>query len=112
MRTGHCSTNTPTNRCTTSSPTFEGCAERAPMTNRFTRAALATAAAAALGAAATAQGLDPATLLNPSPDSWPTYHGDYTGMRHSRLTEITPANVAQLTLAWAFQTGQSASIKS
>jgi alcohol dehydrogenase (cytochrome c) len=45
-------------------------------------------------------------------DSWPTYHGDYSGQRHSPLTQITPANVSQMTLAWAFQTGQSASIKS
>ena len=58
-----------------------------------------------------AQGLDPATLLKPAADSWPTYHGDYTGQRHSRLTQITPANVHQLTLAWAFQTGQTGQIK-
>jgi alcohol dehydrogenase (cytochrome c) len=44
-------------------------------------------------------------------DSWPTYHGDHTGQRHSRLTQITPANVHQMTLAWAFATGQTASIK-
>jgi alcohol dehydrogenase (cytochrome c) len=61
---------------------------------------------------AIAQGLDPAALLKPSADSWPTYHGDYSGQRHSRLTEITPANVHQLTLAWAFQTGQTQQIKS
>ena len=56
-------------------------------------------------------GLDPSALLEPSADSWPTYHGDYTGRRHSRLTQITPANVNQLTLAWAFQTGQTQQIK-
>ena len=39
------------------------------------------------------QGLDPATLLKPPADSWPTYHGDYSGQRHSRLTQITPDNV-------------------
>ena len=54
---------------------------------------LALALAVALGALVTAQ------------DNWPTYHGDYTGQRHSRLSQITPANVHQLTLAWAFQTG-------
>ena len=54
------------------------------------------------------QGLDPATLLKPPADSWPTYHGDYSGQRHSRLTQITPDNVHQLTLAWAFQTGPDA----
>jgi alcohol dehydrogenase (cytochrome c) len=45
-------------------------------------------------------------------DSWPTYHGDYSGQRHSRLSEITPGNVHQLTLAWTFQTGQNQQIKS
>jgi len=58
-----------------------------------------------------AQGLDPATLLNPPADSWPTYHGDYTGRRHSKLTQITPDNVHQLTVAWTFQTGAGAGIK-
>jgi alcohol dehydrogenase (cytochrome c) len=64
------------------------------------------------GAARGAQGLDPAMLLEPPVDSWPTYHGDYSGRRHSGLTQITPANVNQLTLAWAFQTGQNQPIKS
>jgi alcohol dehydrogenase (cytochrome c) len=60
---------------------------------------------------AAAQSVDPALLLKPTADSWPTYHGDYSGQHHSRLTQITPANVAQLTLAWAFQTNQTQSIK-
>src|SRR3954452_1973913 len=59
-----------------------------------------------------AQGLDPATIAAPAADSWPSYHGDYTGKRHSPLTQITPQNVSALGLAWAFQTGQTASIKS
>lgn len=59
-----------------------------------------------------AQGLDPATIANPPADSWPTYHGDYSGKRHSPLTQITPENVSSLTLAWAFQTGQEATLKS
>jgi alcohol dehydrogenase (cytochrome c) len=59
-----------------------------------------------------AQGLDPATLLKPTSDSWPLYHGDYSGQRHSHLSQITPANVRELTLAWAFQTGQATQIKS
>ena len=71
-----------------------------------------TGAPAAAAAATAGWGLDPATLLNPPADSWPTYHGDYTGQRHSRLTQITTANVHQLTLAWTFQTGQPAGIKS
>src|SRR5258708_1882051 len=59
-----------------------------------------------------AQGLDPAALSKPTSDSWPIYHGDYSGRRHSQLSQITPANVGELTLAWAFQTGQAAQIKS
>ena len=69
------------------------------------------AAAVACCALVAAQGLDPAALLNPPSDSWPTYHGDYSGRRHSRLKQITPENVHQLTLAWAFQTGQPGEIK-
>src|SRR5947209_20542943 len=57
-----------------------------------------------------AQGLDPTTLLQPTPDSWPLYHGDYSGQRHSHLTQITPANVNSLTLASAFQCGQGLEI--
>ena len=58
-----------------------------------------------------AQDVDPNLLLKPTPDSWPTYHGDYSGQHHSALKAITPANVKQLTLAWAFQTGQTQQIK-
>ena len=54
----------------------------------------------AIGAVVAAQG------------EWPTYHGDYSGRHHSALAQITPANVHQLTLAWAFQTGQTQQIKS
>jgi len=64
------------------------------------------------GAVVTAQSVDPAILLKPPIDSWPTYHGDYSGQRHSKLSAITPDNVHQLTLAWAFQTNQSQQIKS
>ena len=72
-----------------------------------------SAAAFVLAAAVTAaaQSVDPSALLKPPADSWPTYHGDYSGQHHSRLTQITPANVGQLTLAWAFQTGQTQQIK-
>src|ERR1700730_15401023 len=59
-----------------------------------------------------AQGLDPAALLQPPAGRWPTYHGDYSGQRHSRLTQITPDNVRLPTLAWTFQTGQTQQIKS
>jgi len=58
------------------------------------------------------QSLDPAELLHPTVDSWPSYHGDYSGRRHTHLTQITPQNVGNLSLAWAFQTDQTAQIKS
>jgi len=50
-----------------------------------------------------AQDLDPATLLQPRPDSWPTYNGDYSGKRFSSLRQINKSNVEMLTVAWAFQ---------
>ena len=40
------------------------------------------------------------------PGSWLNYSGDYGGQRHSPLTQVTPANVNQLSTQWAFQTGQ------
>jgi len=78
---------------------------------------LALAAAALLLGTATprvadAQDLESAQLLHPTVDSWPLYHGDYSGRRHSSLTQITPENVQNLGLAWAFQTDQPATIKS
>ena len=76
---------------------------------------LAAAAALALTAeqrTLIAQNLESDQILHPSPDSWPLYHGDYSGRRHSSLKQITPLNVGALGLAWAFQTNQSAQIKS
>ena len=46
-------------------------------------------------------GLDPADLLKPLADSWPSYSGDYTGRRYSALTQVNQSNVKQLTLAFA-----------
>ena len=68
--------------------------------------------AIACSSVTTAQQVDAAVLLNPPPDSWPAYHGDYSGRRHSHLDQISPANVKDLSLAWAFQTNQGAEIKS
>ena len=78
--------------------------------------AFAVAAAAALGGAAdlslraqqtpasppiTAQDLRDG-LKNPA--RWLTFSGDYTGQRHSPLTQLTPQNVAGLAPQWMFQT--------
>ena len=76
---------------------------------RFAAAALASFV---LSGVLPAQGLEPDTLLNPPADSWPGYHGDYSGRRHSPLTQITPENVQFLGLAWAFQTGTGGTLKS
>src|SRR5579859_3874063 len=59
-----------------------------------------------------AQAPDDPMLLRPPVDSWPGYHGDYSGRRHSSLTQITPQNVKSLTLAWSFQTNQTIPLKS
>jgi alcohol dehydrogenase (cytochrome c) len=40
-------------------------------------------------------------LRNPS--RWLMYSGDYTGRRHSPLTQVTPGNVGRLAAQWAFQ---------
>jgi alcohol dehydrogenase (cytochrome c) len=58
-----------------------------------------------------AQGTTPDMLLKPPKDSWPAYHGDFSGKRHSPLTQINPQNVGSLSLAWAFQTGAATQIK-
>jgi alcohol dehydrogenase (cytochrome c) len=40
-------------------------------------------------------------------DSWPTYHGDYSGRRYSSLTQITADNVRNLQLAWVYRLNTS-----
>ena len=45
-------------------------------------------------------GLDPAALLKPLAETWPTYSGDYTGRRYSALTQVNQTTVKNLTLAW------------
>ena len=66
-----------------------------------------------VAAVATQSGLDPAKLLTPGSDSWPTYNGDYSGRRYSALTHINETNVKALSLAWIRQlTGPVLTIKS
>ena len=47
--------------------------------------------------------LDPAKLLKPGTDSWPSYNGDYTGRRFSTLNKINASNINALSLAWMFR---------
>ena len=53
----------------------------------------------------------PDRLLNSAkePQNWLTYGGDYFSNRYSTLTQITPANVKSLGLAWAYQSPTSGS---
>src|SRR6185437_3285948 len=43
----------------------------------------------------------------PTPVEWPAYGGDARGSRLSPLTDITPANVATLMVAWRYSTGEA-----
>jgi alcohol dehydrogenase (cytochrome c) len=52
------------------------------------------------GALPAQQALDPAKLLEPATDAWPTYAGDYSQRRYSALAQIDTTNVRSLTLAW------------
>lgn len=45
-------------------------------------------------------GLNPALLLKPATNAWPSYAGDYTSRRYSSLTQLNQTNVHNLTLAW------------
>ena len=74
------------------------------------RRLLAAAAVTALVALATLQtsaqtrvGYE--RLLNAAkePENWLIYGGDYSSNRHSGLTQLTPANVKNLNLTWAYQ---------
>src|SRR4029077_12796691 len=80
--------------------------------NFLRKALLTLVCALAFSMWTVAQGADEKTLLHPPADSWPGYHGDYSGRRHSSLQQITPENVKNLSLAWAFQTNQTSLIKS
>lgn len=46
-----------------------------------------------------------------SRQEWPVYGGDYTNQRLSPLTQINTDNVKNLSLAWEFKTGVSASFQ-
>src|SRR5262245_32458400 len=61
----------------------------------------------AVGIALAAQSISNKDLLDglANPARWLTYSGDYSGRRHSPLTQITAANASQLAAQWTFQTG-------
>jgi alcohol dehydrogenase (cytochrome c) len=43
------------------------------------------------------------TRANDNPGEWLSYSGSLEGWRYSSLSEVTPANVSQLRLLWAYQ---------
>jgi alcohol dehydrogenase (cytochrome c) len=59
-------------------------------------------------AIALALGIGPIALAGQTPtDTWPTYHGDFSGRRYSALKQIDTANVKNLTLAWVYRLNTS-----
>ena len=48
---------------------------------------------------------------SPVAANWPSYNGDYTGRRYSRLDQITPANVSQLRAQWVFHAPNSGKLE-
>ena len=51
-----------------------------------------------------AQMLNPAALLKLPTNTWPTYNGDYSGRRHSPLSQIDASNIGSLAIAWMYRT--------
>ena len=45
------------------------------------------------------------TKLSADPKNWAQQSGNYAGTRHSKLNQITTANVGSLKVAWTFSTG-------
>ena len=81
------------------------------VTKLVTMTALAAlAGTAGLNAQEPGAGPTSAQLMEGFTDSsrWPTFSGDYSGRRHSPLTQITPENVGSLTPQWTFQSGTMA----
>ena len=60
--------------------------------------------AAPMRAQSGAAAIAPADLLAglTKPERWVTFSGDYSGQRHSPLTQISPSNVGELKEQWAF----------
>lgn len=50
-------------------------------------------------------------LVKPAGNNWPSYNGDYSGKRYSRLSSINKKNVAQLRPAWVFHPGNTSMLE-
>ena len=73
-----------------------------------TRLITASFVAIPIALAGQGQGIDPAQLLKPLADQWPTHNGDYSGKRYSALKQIDQTTVKNLTLAWVAQLNEGA----
>jgi len=77
----------------------------------MTQKARIVLSAPAVSAATAAGGLRPGITSRDLPDGlanpskYLTCSGDYTGLRFTPLTQITPANAGQLAPQWTFQSG-------
>jgi alcohol dehydrogenase (cytochrome c) len=74
----------------------------------FLRAQALGHEAASASRAPSVVNVEPRRILDADahPNQWLTYAGNYRGHRHSRLSQITRANVAELGLAWVSQLRQ------
>ncbi len=45
----------------------------------------------------------PAQLFQRSPDSWPTYNGDYSGRRFDSLSQINQSSIHSLAVSWMYR---------
>src|SRR4051812_38729940 len=76
--------------------------------SRALRSAIGVALVASTALVTADQGpLDPALLLKPPAEAWPSYHGDYTGRHYSPLKQIDRSNAKALSMAWYYRTTAS-----
>lgn len=79
----------------------------APAAKAITAGLLATLALAGCSSGVSSSGSDSGPAAPRAADTgWPAYGGDAGGTRYSPLTQISPANVGRLRVAWVFRTGE------
>ena len=54
------------------------------------------------GASESGGSIDFSAIVNPKPGDWPTYNGNLSGNRYSRLEQVNRSNVNKLMLKWTF----------
>lgn len=86
--------------------------------NRLTRTVVSLTALILIGTGSARAQSGPAVVKTTSDvahsfnmGNWPTYNGDYTGRRYSKLKQITPENVGQLRAAWVFHSRNAGTLE-